>query len=80
MKLNPWFVTGFTDAEGCFTFSISRKLGSQLGWTINLVFEISAFNNPANREFLELLPVFFGGGKIYLSGSQLYFKVRDLAT
>ena len=24
-KLNPYWVTGFSDAEGCFTVSISRR-------------------------------------------------------
>jgi hypothetical protein len=57
-----------------------QKSKTRLGWGVNLIFEIGAFNNPANREFLELLPEFFGGGRIYLSGNQLYFKVRDLAT
>jgi hypothetical protein len=25
IKLDPWFITGFTDAEGCFTLSIVRN-------------------------------------------------------
>ena len=29
--INPWFVTGFTDAEGCFTINITRKNGSKQG-------------------------------------------------
>ena len=25
-SLNPWFVTGFTDAEGCFTVILQKKI------------------------------------------------------
>ena len=28
-KLEPWFITGFTDAEGCFSFSL---LNSKNNW------------------------------------------------
>jgi intein-encoded DNA endonuclease-like protein len=24
-KMNPWFITGFADGEGCFLISISRN-------------------------------------------------------
>jgi len=29
-KLNPWFITGFTDAEGCFSFAIKPDAKSKL--------------------------------------------------
>lgn len=33
VSLDPWFITGFTDAEGSFNVSIS-KTNSQLGWRV----------------------------------------------
>lgn len=29
--LNPWFISGFTDAEGCFTLSIVKDHRSKTG-------------------------------------------------
>jgi hypothetical protein len=40
-KLNPWFVTGFTDAEGCFGLYIYKDAKYKTGWHISLVFQIS---------------------------------------
>lgn len=30
-SLNPWFVTGFSDAEGCFMVTIRENPGCTLG-------------------------------------------------
>ena len=35
-KLNPWFVTGFTDAEGCFGLYIYKNANYKTGWFISL--------------------------------------------
>jgi hypothetical protein len=39
-NLNPNFITGFCDAEGCFTLNISKDPRYTLGWSIKLVFSI----------------------------------------
>ena len=64
VSLMPWFVTGYADAESCFSFSVVRSSTTYLGWRIQLVFEISAANNVANRKLLEDFRNFFGGGHI----------------
>jgi LAGLIDADG endonuclease len=79
-SLVPWFVTGYTDAEGCFFLSIFRSKTHSLGWAVKPKFAIGAENNPANRALLEQLKIFFGGGRIYLSRNQLYYEVTDLPT
>jgi hypothetical protein len=33
-RLNPWFVTGFTDAEGSFMISILRCFTHSMGWAV----------------------------------------------
>ena len=35
-KLNPYYVTGFTDAEGCFLINIVRRSDLKLGYNVNL--------------------------------------------
>jgi hypothetical protein len=80
LSVLPWFVTGYTDAEGSFTIGITKSKTHSLGWHVKPKFVIGTLNNPANREFLELFQVFFGGGSIYLGGNQLYFIISDLPT
>jgi hypothetical protein len=33
-QLNPWFITGFTDAEGTFTVVITKDIKRKIGWRI----------------------------------------------
>ena len=35
-ELNPWFITGFADAEGCFSFAIKPDARSNLKWLLFL--------------------------------------------
>ena len=30
--LNPWFITGFTDGDGCFTLSFTKDSKYGTGW------------------------------------------------
>ena len=39
--LNPWFVTGFTDAEGCFTIKLDKNAKRKVGWRVQACFEIT---------------------------------------
>jgi len=39
-KLNPWFITGFTDAEGSFIISVYRDEKSKLKWRVLAYFSI----------------------------------------
>lgn len=39
-QLNPYFVTGFTDAEGCFLIGIYKTNNYNIGWQVQLVFSI----------------------------------------
>jgi hypothetical protein len=49
LSLSPWFITGFADAEGCFSIGVTRSK-TRLGWRVKLEFIIGALNNPANRQ------------------------------
>lgn len=60
--LDPWYVTGFLDGEGCFTFSRS-------GRALALYFAIKAADR--DRGILEEIRTFFGGaGRIYEIGDR----------
>jgi hypothetical protein len=39
-KINPWFITGFTDAEGCFSIRVRKTAKTRIGWHIEAVFSI----------------------------------------
>ena len=74
-------MTGYTDADGSFSVKIIRG-PNQVGWQVQLVFDIGAEHNPANRRLLESIQNFFGcsGGIISLEGNQLRYRVVDLKT
>lgn len=39
-NISPWFVTGFTDAEGCFSISIYKDSTRPTGWRVSAEFLI----------------------------------------
>ena len=39
-KLNPWFITGFSDAESTFTIVIDKNKNRILGWRVQSKFQI----------------------------------------
>lgn len=42
LGINPWLITGFTDAEGCFTCSIVKNRTSRFGYSLNLAFQVES--------------------------------------
>lgn len=60
-KLNPYWVTGFTDAEGCF--SVTIEISESLSWKVRVSFEISLHEK--DKDILERIRYFFGVGAIY---------------
>jgi len=54
--INPWFVTGFTDAEGCFIIQV-RKRGNY--WSCEARFVIALHEK--DRMLLEQIQRYFGG-------------------
>lgn len=61
--LNPNYITGFVDAEGCFTTSIFKDSRMLLKWQVKPIFKISMHNKDIN--ILEALQRTWGVGKIY---------------
>lgn len=75
--LSPWFVTGFTDAEGCFMCIISRNTKVRLGWTIALRYNITL--GPRDLPLLKEIQAFFGIiGRVGVSEKKVYFDVNSM--
>lgn len=76
-SLNPWFITGFCDAEGSFSLTISKDPRYTLGWSIKLVFNIHLHSKDV--ESLYLIQRFFGVGNVTLHGDTAMFQVVKLS-
>lgn len=63
-KLNPWFVTGFTDGDGSFAVSITKKKAG-IGWKIVPIFTIGL--DLKDLDLLVQIKDFFKTGNIYIS-------------
>ena len=61
-KINPMWLTGFTDAEGCFSIIIEIK--SSLKWRVRTSFEINLHEKDIN--ILRKIKSFFSVGSIYV--------------
>ena len=75
--LNPYYITGFIDGEGCFTTSILPDGRSLSGWQVKPVFKISLHKR--DEKLLEAIQRAFGVGKIYKKGQNaLDYRVSSL--
>lgn len=75
---NPWYVTGFSDAESCFSVQIS-KLRNHKNWAVQLRFEI--YLHIEDLAILEEIKAFFGVGSILISKNSrkvATFRVSNL--
>ena len=75
-KLAPWFVTGITDAEGCFGLYIYKSTTHKTGWVARLIFQISLHEK--DKDLLKLIQNYFCVGGITKHGpASLSYSVRS---
>ena len=75
-QLDPWWVTGFTDGEGCFDVSIIENKNLQLGWEVQHRFAIAL--HVKDKALLQYIQSHLGVGKIYKHGPKaLQFRVKS---
>lgn len=76
-NLNPFFVTGLTDAEGTFVCIVKKSAGHRLKWRVEIVFQIALHKKDLN--LLKQIQAFFGGiGNISTdSAGMCAFKVTS---
>jgi hypothetical protein len=76
-KLDPWYVTGLTEGEGCFCVSISLRSKLRYGLEVRPSFSLSL--NERDRPLLEGLKTYFECGWIRESRSDRTFKYESRA-
>jgi hypothetical protein len=76
-QLDPNFVTGLIDAEGCFTVRVRRNLKTRLGWSVETLFVIGFDKKDLNLLIL-LKDYFKGVGNISTSKDSVRYTVGSI--
>lgn len=76
-RLNSNWITGFIDAEGCFTIRSSNSERYETGWFAQLSFQIKLHVRDKNI-LLQVKSFFEEIGTIWLNNTNIYYKVRDI--
>ena len=75
--LNPDYLTGFVDGEGCFSLSIYKQGKNLSGWQVKPIFSISLHNK--DIKLLEAIQRTLKTGKIYKHGvDSIQYRVSSL--
>ena len=75
-NLNPWFITGFVDAEGSFILNINSKSDLKNKWGVRASFKITL--QLRDKALLEQIQSYFGVGNLYIVGSSASYEVNSL--
>ena len=76
-NINPWFITGFTDAEGCFTIFTSKSNNYHSGWEVKVSYQINLHKK--DLFLLEQIQNYFGVGSISKQGESTYqYRVQSI--
>ena len=76
-SLNPYYVTGFTDGEGCFSITVSPNPRYKTGYRVKAVFHIGL--HIRDLALLEQIQLLFGVGKITKLGAEsVLFRVSGI--
>ena len=73
-KLNPWFITGFSDAESSFIILVQPRSDSKTKWRVKATFAIGL--HIKDTPILEHIKDSLGVGRIYTSGTKVYYRVE----
>ena len=74
----PWYITGFTDGEGCFSISFNRRAKLKTGIEVRPSFSLG--QNKCSLQVLKDIHAHFGCGAIRFSkADQMYkYEVRSI--
>jgi hypothetical protein len=78
VALDPWFVTGLSEGEGCFCVSFAIRAKLRTGLEVRPSFALSL--NRRDLDVLEELQAFFGCGWIRESRADRTFKFESRST
>ena len=77
IKLNPLFVTGFVDAEGCFAIGLFLSSNYKMGYQTQAIFKITLHKKDFN--LLSQIKDYFGVGTITKHGiTTIEYRVKSL--
>lgn len=62
-RLDPWYIVGFVDGEGCFSISVFKNTTTKLGYQVFPEFVVS--QGARSLSVLEDMQSFFDCGRIY---------------
>jgi len=76
LTMNPWFATGFSDAESCFTLSVVRNKERKVGWRVSHCFQITIHKKDlVLLEQIQSYFFFFSGEYYYIIWYWSFFTV-----
>jgi len=75
-NLDPWFLTGFTDAEGCFFIGVIKSTRVKTKWEIQPSFKIEL--HIKDLELLRLIQKFFNVGNIKVFKDKAAYYVSSI--
>lgn len=77
-SIDPWFLTGFTDAEGCFMVNVIKGSKLRAGWRVQPVFQIGLHSR--DEELLNNIQNYFCGYGFMtkLTKSSIIFRIFSL--
>ncbi len=67
-KLDPNWITGFVDAEGCFSITLCKDIRQKVKWRIQPKFRIKLHSR--DEDLLKDIRLYFNCGNIYRSKSK----------
>ena len=73
--LNPWFITGFADAEGSFMISVINRSDTN---TKRVKYSFVIGLHEKDKLILELIKSTLGVGNVYLSSGKCYYTAESL--
>nr|YP_009072332.1 LAGLIDADG endonuclease [Sclerotinia borealis]AHX82996.1 LAGLIDADG endonuclease [Sclerotinia borealis] len=74
--LHPYYITGFSDGEGCFFINVRPRPNRNRGYAVELLFKITLSSK--DKLLLEKIKDFFGVGRLLSQGSSVTYNVRSL--
>ena len=80
-RLNSYWISGFTDGEGCFHISINKNSKMSLGWQVLPEFRI--VQHEKDESVLNKIKNYFGFGNVKVNrkdfhGTRKEFRVRGM--
>lgn len=77
-KLDPNWVTGFTDAEGCFMINFTKRETNKMGWQIQPCFQIKLHSR--DKKLLMKIKYFFNeiGSISFSNDNGVMYRVKKL--